>query len=125
MAVFVEKLLFGLVLVSMTGHYFVCDVVAVFCGHVRFLIEGGVRLVQLEVLVGMVLDIVARYYVEYVRKAWVSDRVRQGSGHDAQMLRALLRLWLVFLLCAGSSELAVHSDVLCLVTLVFVDGFVR
>ena len=54
---------------------------------------------------------------------WLSGAVRQGSGHDAQILRSLLRLWLVFLLCAGSSELAVHSDVFCSVTLVFVDGF--
>ena len=56
---------------------------------------------------------------------WLSGAVRQGSGHDAQILRSLLRLWLDSVLCAGSSELAVHSDVSCLVTLVFVDGFVR
>ena len=125
MAVLVVKLLFGLVLVSMTVHYVVDDVVAQICGHVRYLVVGGVRLVQLKVLVGLVLNRVATYYVEYEGKAWVSVRVRQGSGHDAQILRSLLRLWLDFVLCAGSSELAVHSDVSCLVTLVFVDGFVR
>ena len=53
--------------------------------------------------------------------------VRLGNppGRDAYMLRSLLRLWLDSVLCAGSSELAVHSDVSCLVILVFVDGFVR
>ena len=47
------------------------------------------------------------------------------SGREARMLRSLLRLWLLSVVCAGSSELAVKSDVSCLVTLVFVDGFVR